>query len=152
MPFDRAAMSRAGALALAVTAAISTVALAQEAPSVNYTSFEATSAAPTQIGYYGTANKNCSPAPPPRVRVSEPPKSGVLTIRVGELTTDAVKGCGTLKLPARILFYQARAGATGSDHLVYETTDVSGAVAGYDVTIVIREAPKSASPGGDKPI
>ena len=52
-----------------------------------------------------------------------------------------------------MLFYQARAGVTGSDHFVYEVTDVSGAVSGYDVTITIREPPKKGpAPNSDKPI
>ena len=124
----------------------------QDTQSLNYTSFAATSASPVQIGYYGAAGKDCSPTAPPGIRVIEPPKSGVLTIRPGVLTTDAIKGCGTLKLPARILFYQARAGASGNDHFVYETINADGAVTGYDVTIMIHEVPKTPSPGADKPI
>jgi len=153
VPIDHATRVRVGVLGLAMTAMISTMALAQEAPSLNYTSFEATSASPTQIGYYGTANKDCSPAQAPRIRVVEPPKAGTFTVRPGELTTTSVKGCSALKLPARVLFYQARVGAMGSDHFVYEVTDVSGAVSGYDVTITIREPPKKGpAPNSDKPI
>lgn len=47
--------------------------------------------------------------------------------------------------PAQVAFYQARAGATGTDHLVYAVINPSGAVATYDVTINIKEAPKPAS-------
>jgi hypothetical protein len=45
------------------------------------------------------------------------------------------------------VFYQARAGATGSDHLVYLVTNPTGEVGSYDVTITIKEAPKSSLPG-----
>src|ERR1035437_9117180 len=90
---------------------ISTVALAQEAPSLNYTSFDATSAAPVQLGYYGAVHKDCSPAPAVTIRVGEPPKSGTFTIRPGQLTTSAAaKPCRGLKIPAEVVFYQARPG------------------------------------------
>jgi hypothetical protein len=38
------------------------------------------------------------------------------------------------------VFYQARAGATGSDHLVYEVANPTGEVGSFDVTITIKEA------------
>jgi hypothetical protein len=50
------------ALLSLVTAVISPAALAQGAPTSNYTSFEATSAKPVQLGYYASAHKNCTPA------------------------------------------------------------------------------------------
>jgi hypothetical protein len=52
---------------LVLAAAISTVALAQPAPTNNYTSIEVTSAKPVQLGYYASAHKNCTPAPVVRV-------------------------------------------------------------------------------------
>ena len=66
--------------------------------------------------------------PLPVVRVIEAPKSGMLTVRRGELKTDQVAGCPGLKIPAQVVFYQARVGATGSDHLVYEVTTPTGEV------------------------
>jgi hypothetical protein len=126
-------------------------ALAQEAPSINYTSFEATSAKPVQLGYYGAVHKDCTPAPLPTIRVSEPPKSGTFTIRPGQLTTSATAQCPGLKIPAEVVFYRARPGAIGADHLVYEVVNASHKVDAYDVTINIKEAPKSA-PSQDKPI
>jgi len=106
-------MLRNGGLALALAAMMVTAALAQPAPSSNYTSFEATSAKPVQIGYYAEAHKDCTPAPLPTIRVIEAPKSGTLTVRVGELKTNQVAGCPGLKTPARVVFYQARGGALG---------------------------------------
>jgi hypothetical protein len=98
-------MLRNGGLALALAAIIVTSALAQPAPSSNYTSFEATSAKPVQIGYHAEAHKDCTPAPLPTIRVIEAPKSGTLTVRVGELKTNQVAGCPGLKTPARVVFY-----------------------------------------------
>jgi hypothetical protein len=117
---------------------------AQPAPSSNYTSVEATSARPVQIGYHASVHKNtCTPAPIPTIRVVEAPKSGILTVRKAELTTDKIAGCPKLKTPAQVVFYQARASATANDHLIYEVTNFNGEVGTYDVTINIKEAPKS---------
>ena len=127
-------------------------AFSQSVPAANYTSFEATSAKPLQIGYYATARRDCAPAQPPTIRVVEPPKSGILTIKPGELTTSAVAGCPALKTSALVVYYQARAGAIGADHFVYEVVGLDGKINGYDVTITIREPPKAPISGGDKPI
>jgi hypothetical protein len=130
----------------------SNAAFAQPAPSSNYTSFDATSAKPVQLGYYASAHKDCTPAPLPTIRVIEAPKSGTLTVRRGELKTDQVAGCPGLRTPAQVVFYQARAGGTGSDHLVYVVTNPTGEVGSYDVTITIKEAPKSNSGTKDQKI
>ncbi len=141
------------AVLLSLTAAmVSSAALAQPAPSSNYTSFDVTSAKPTQLGYYAAAHKDCTPAPLPKISVIEAPKSGTLTVRRGELKTDQVAGCPGLKTPAQVVFYQARAGAVGSDHLVYLVTNPTGEMATYDVTINIKEAPKPSLPGKDQKI
>lgn len=59
------------------TTVIATVGLAQPAPTSNYTTIEATFVKPVQLGYYASANKNCTPAPLPTNRVMEAPKSRV---------------------------------------------------------------------------
>ena len=130
----------------------SAAALAQAAPSANYTSFDATSAKPVQIGYYGSARKDCAPAPLPTIRVVEPPKSGTFTVRRGVLTTNRVAGCPGLRIPAQVAFYLARAGAAGTDHFVYLVINESGVAAAYDVTINIKQAPKLAAPTPGNPI
>ncbi len=138
---------------LSLTAAmVSSAALAQPAPSSNYTSFDVTSAKPTQLGYYAAAHKDCTPAPLPKISVIEAPKSGTLTVRRGELKTDQVAGCPGLKTPAQVVFYQARAGAVGSDHLVYLVTNPTGEMATYDVTINIKNPPEQVKPSGGSKI
>jgi len=134
-----------------VAAVISTAALAQPAPTSNYTSIEATPDKPVQLGYHASAHKNCTPAPLPTVRIIEAPKWGILTVRKAVLTTDKIAGCPGLKIPAQVVSYQARAGAAGNDHIVYEVTDFNGEVGTYDVTIKIKEAPEQVRPpGGSK--
>jgi len=140
------------AFSFAFIAAISTAAPAQPAPTSNYTSFEATPGKPVQLGYYASAHKDCTPAPLPVVRVIEAPKSGTLTVRRGELKTDQIAGCPGLKMPAQVVFYQARAGTTGSDHLVYEVTNPTGEVGTYDVTITIKNPPLQVKPSSGSKI
>lgn len=141
------------AIMFSLTAAmIPSAAFAQPAPTSNYTSFEATPGKPVQLGYYASAHKDCTPAPLPVVRVIEAPKSGTLTVRRGELKTDQVAGCPGLKMPAQVVFYQARAGATGSDHLVYEVTNPTGEVGTFDVTIKIKNPPEQVKPSSGSKI
>jgi hypothetical protein len=140
------------AFSFAFIATISTAAPAQPAPTSNYTSFEVTAAKPVQLGYYASAHKNCTLAPIPTIRVIEAPKSGTLTVRRGELKTDQIAGCPGLKMPAQVVFYQARAGTTGSDHLVYEVTNPTGEVGTYDVTITIKNPPLQVKPSSGSKI
>ena len=50
------------------------------------------------------------------------------------------------------LWDEARAGAAGVDHLVYEVIDARDKIDAYDVAITIKEAPKGADPGSERPI
>ncbi len=54
---------------------------------------------------YAEAHKDCTPALLPTIRVIEAPKSGTLTVRVGELKTNQVASCPGLKTPACVVFY-----------------------------------------------
>jgi len=134
-PFFAAVMSTAG---------LAQPALAQAA---NYTSVEATSAKPVQLSYHASAHKsNCTPAALPTIRVTEAPKWGMLTVKRALLTTDKVAGCPAMKVPAQVVYYQARAGYLGSDHLNYEVTSENGEVATYDVTITVKAEPVTTPP------
>jgi hypothetical protein len=136
---------------LAASAAAGLLATAALAQVANYTSVETMSATPVQLSYHATAHKNCTPAPLPVVRVIEPPKSGMLTVRKAVLTTDKVAGCPAMKTPAQVVLYQARAGYAGPDRVKYEVTSENGEVATYDVTITVAPpvtSPPAADPGG----
>ena len=110
--------------------------------STNYTSIEATSSKPVQISYHASAHKtNCTPAPPPTVRVKQSPKWGILTVRKGILSSNKIKGCNVIRTPAKIVFYLARPGYVGPDHLSYEVISENGEVATYDVSITVKEPP-----------
>jgi hypothetical protein len=116
------------------------------AQATNYTSIEVPAGKAVQLTYHASANKNCAPAPPPTVRVTQPPKGGALIVRKAVLTTDKIAGCPKLKTPAQVVFYQARADYAGPDHVGYEATDSNGEVASYDVTITVKAAPPAPTP------
>jgi len=134
-----------------VTASLTaTATLAQDA---NYVSIDATSDKPVQLSYHASAHKNCTPAPQPTIRVIEAPKKGTLTVRRGVLTTERVAGCPGLKTPVQVVFYLARPGYAGPDHVKYEMTTENGEVATYDVTIAVKAAPAQTPPAtGDRPL
>jgi hypothetical protein len=117
--------------------ALSAGALAQ---STNYTSIEAVPGKPSQINYHASAGKDCTPAPRPAIRVVEPPKYGVMTVRPATLTTNQVSRCPNLKTDADVVLYSARTGFSGSDHLVYELTNANGSVDTFDVKITVKPA------------
>jgi len=54
-------------LSCAIAGLMTAAALAQAA--TNYTSVEATAGKPVQLTYHASANKNCTPALPPMIRV-----------------------------------------------------------------------------------
>jgi hypothetical protein len=115
----------------------------------NYTSADAIPGKPVQLSYHASANKNnCSPGALPTIRIIEAPKSGILTVRNAVLTTNKIEGCPQLKAPARVVFYTAKTGYTGPDHVKYETTDENGQVDTYDVTIAVKAAPAESPPAG----
>jgi hypothetical protein len=119
-----------------------TTASAQPAPTSNYTSIEAIGEKPVQLGYYASANKNCTPAPLPTIRVVDVPKFGTFTIRRAKLKTSKIAGCPGIELDAEVAFYQPRAGGAGIDKVVYEVTTSEGEVSTYDVTIAIKVGPE----------
>jgi hypothetical protein len=114
---------------------------------LNYSSAQAVAGKPVQLTYHADAHKStCSPAPVPTLRVIEPPKQGVLTVRQAVQTTNKVGGCLGLKTPALVVFYQAKGNYTGSDHVRYAVTNAQGQTEGYDVTITVRPAPAADVP------
>lgn len=131
------------------SAAVSPVAMAQPAPSMNYTTVEAVPGKPLRIGIYGSANrKDCSPARAPTVRVIESPTSGSLSVRLGEITTDKIPGCSAIKVPVQAIIYTATT-AADTDQIVYEITSASGEVATHQATIKIL--PRPPNPDTRKP-
>jgi hypothetical protein len=123
------------------------------AQATSYTSVETTSGTPIRLGYHASVHKNCAPALPPTIKVSEPPKEGALVIRKGTLATDKVPGCERIRVPVQVVFYNPREGYVGTDHVNYEATDANGQVTTYDITIAVKAAPPGtmAPPGAPSP-
>jgi hypothetical protein len=118
------------------------------AQTANYTSAQASGTTPVQLSYHANANKNCTAAVPPPIHVTEPPKNGTLIVRKGELATDKVAGCPGLKTPAEVVFYQAKAGYAGPDHVHYEVTGSNGEITAYDVSITVKAGAPQTVPQG----
>lgn len=128
---------------MAFTLASASAASAQPAPSINYTSVEVETGKLTRIGYYAQADKNCSPAKLPIVRVAEAPTNGTLTVKPGELQIKELANCPTQRVPAQIVFYQPRESAAGSDHVMYSVAYPNGEIALYDIAIRFKEPVKA---------
>ncbi len=124
------------------------VASAAFSQATNYTSVETTSGTPIRLSYHASAHKNCTAAPPPTIKVSEPPKAGALVVRKGMLATDKVPGCGHIRLPVQAVFYNPKEGYVGPDHVDYDVTDSNGAVTTYDVTITVKAELPGPAPKG----
>jgi hypothetical protein len=107
------------------------------AQATSYRSVEAIPGKPVQLTYHASAQKNCSPAPPPmnsRYAASEGPcpdrPQGRADHRQGcGLSKDQGVGAGG--------FYQAREGYGGPDHISYEATNSDGEIGAFDVAITV---------------
>jgi hypothetical protein len=134
-------------LGCVIGAVLATAAFAQAA---SYTSVEAIAGKPVQLTYHASAHKNCTPAPAPTVRVTEAPTAGILTVRPAVLTTTKVAGCPRINVPGQVVFYQARQGYAGPDHVRYDVTSANGEVGTFDLTITVKVAPAPKAPGSEQ--
>jgi hypothetical protein len=53
-------------------------------------------------------------------------------------------------VPAQVVFYQAREGYTGPDHVSYDVTNADGELGAFDVAITVKGAPAPMAPGNDQ--
>jgi hypothetical protein len=118
------------------------------AQATSYASVETSSGTPIRLSYHASAHKNCTPAPPPTIEVTERPKAGALMVRRGMLATDKLTNCGPIRLPVLVIFYNPKEGYVGPDHVIYEVTDSNGKVNTYDVTITVKAGPPGPAPKG----
>ncbi len=132
-------------LSFAIAVSMASAVLAQ---ATSYTTAETTVGTPIRLTYHASAHKNCTPAPPPTIKVIEPPKAGALVVRKGMLATDKIAGCERIKVPAQVVFYNPKEGYVGSDHVIYEVTDSNGQVTTYDMTITMKAGPPGPVPNG----
>jgi len=126
------------AVSLPAGAFVTSRAVLAQAPSTdNYSRFETAAEIALQLGYYASANADCTPARRPTIRVIESPRLGTLTVQLGDVTTDRFARCQNVTMPARVVSYEARKGGEATDRLIYEVTYANGDVGIYQVTIDI---------------
>jgi hypothetical protein len=123
--------------------------LLAQSPESSYKTVDATAAKPVRLSLHGAAHKSiCEPGPLPRIRVIQSPSLGVLRVRRGTLTTSKIADCPKLKVPVQVVFYQARRGLVGVDHVVYEVVNQNGKIQKFEVTVNVKQSP--APPSGQE--
>ena len=134
---------------VSVACASTLIAMLAFAQAANYSSIEVFAGTVLRIGYHASANKNCTPAALPAIRMLQPPKFGTVTVRPAILTTNKIVGCPNLKTPAQTLYYHSRVNYKGPDRVVYEVKVPSGDIATYDITIEVKPGQHAPPKGKD---
>lgn len=135
-------------LTIATSGALPSPGLGQ---SVSYSSYTVVQDQELRLNVHASGNKaTCAAAPLPAVKVIEPPKSGTLTVRRAELTTDKLAGCPRVKLPAQAVFYRSRSDFIGKDMVVYGVTNAAGGAEVFNITIEVTKGPELIERPGDK--
>ena len=97
---------------------------------------------PVRVGYYSVFHADCSAGPPPEIRMTASPKSGVVVISDGTLTTKRLANCPKVSAPVRQIIYRPRDGFTGTDEVAFDVVDPKGGKAvGHRVTITVGTPP-----------
>jgi hypothetical protein len=91
--------------------------------------------------------KDCTPGPMPEFKVSGAPKNGSVITKVGKLKTPASYRCPNKEAAVQALFYQANAGYTGADEVVFEVKSSDGQVQTQNIKITV--GPASSKTGSD---
>lgn len=96
--------------------------------------------------------KDCSIGPMPEIRVATAPKNGSLVTKAGKLKTPASYRCPNKEAEAQGIFYQSKAGYSGSDEVLIEIKTSDGGVERQDIRITVdaakKDDAKDAKPGG----
>ena len=95
------------------------------------------------LGFYGSANPDCSSAGDPTVRVTQAPEHGrVNTPAVRDFPTFAQSNirsvCNTRRLAGRAARYVSQRGFVGTDQVVLEVFYTSGSMRRYHYMINVR--------------
>src|SRR3954465_6046758 len=73
-----------------------------------------------QLSVHFTLKRDCSPSPPPELRVVTPPSNGTLSIRSGTVRAPQAGNCRNIEAQGRVVFYQSNVGYTGPDQVTVE--------------------------------
>ena len=84
--------------------------------------------------------KDCNAGPMPEIKVSGAPKNGAVITKVGKVKTPASYRCPNKEASVQALFYQAKAGFTGSDEVTFEIKNADGQVQTQNIRITVEAA------------
>jgi hypothetical protein len=112
-----------------------------------YQSVRALSGKEMRVALFGRANsRDCKALPIPDVRVVDPPKNGLLTVRTLTLTTNRYPNCANLQIPAQVLFYQSRSNYVGSDSISFTVTFENGLTQAHSIAITVSKEGEPTKP------
>ncbi|KMO38255.1 4-aminobutyrate aminotransferase [Methylobacterium tarhaniae] len=99
--------------------------------------------------------KDCSLGPQPELKVTSPPKNGALIQRAGKVKTPATYRCPNVEANVQALFYESKAGFTGSDEVTVEIKGTDGNVSTQTIKLTVggagtKEGPKDGAKDGAK--
>lgn len=99
--------------------------------------------------------KDCSLGPQPELKVTSPPKNGALIQRAGKVKTPATYRCPNAEANVQALFYESKAGFTGSDEVTVEIKGTDGNVSTQTIKLTVgaagtKEGPKDSGKDGAK--
>jgi hypothetical protein len=98
-----------------------------------------------RLAVAANVSPDCKPGTPPDIKVLQPPKNGSLAVRSGETPAGQLKRCPGLKVPVQGVFYQAKAGFSGGDEVVFEIRRPDGKVQTHSVKITVADKPAGNS-------
>ena len=93
------------------------------------------------LGQVGLIKRDCSVGPLPDIRIVTPPKQGTLAIRERKIKAGEIKRCPKLETTVRGVLFQANAGTSGTDEVVYEVKRADGSIQSMTVRIEIGARP-----------
>lgn len=107
---------------------------------------------PVRLVIAPNLKKDCSIGPMPEIRVATAPKNGTIVTKAGKLKTPASFRCPNKDVEAQGVFYQSKAGYSGSDEVLIEIKTSEGNVERQDIRITVdaakKDDAKDAKPGG----
>ncbi|MFE1602265.1 4-aminobutyrate aminotransferase [Methylobacterium sp. ID0610] len=133
-------------LALAACAVLAGPALAQSAKTL-----ERSVASGKQIRLLAVPNlkKDCSLGPQPELKVTTPPKNGSLIQRAGRMKTPATYRCPNVEATIQAVFYESKAGFTGTDEVTVEVKSPDGSTAVRTIKLKVGSAGETKSDATD---
>lgn len=97
---------------------------------------------PVRLVIAPNLKKDCSTGPMPEIKVSTVPKNGSIITKTGKLKTPSGYRCPNKEAEAQAVFYQSKAGFSGSDEVLVEIKTSEGTIERQDIRITVDAAKK----------